>query len=233
MLRPKIFYDTNICIAASSKQIDPAEWSRVQRYLRRKFAYCISFVTVKEIFAGLARCADEYFTPSKAPLQLLYGCGKREFLSYPPVFALEHVLHIASAALNAEPKDGEWLRHIVEAVLPAPSKQVLKYPGIKYPENPRLLQYFDLDGFDADEDEPQRRHATLLEGIRNGSIDPTDRAKWAAGLLDECGLTPFTEHCVKLATGLDAAFRFSESLYSLAKAPGYDFSKKRKCQRLG
>src|SRR5207245_1367247 len=114
------------------------------------------------------------------PLQLLYGSGKREFLPYPPAFALEHVLHIPPVALNAEPKDGEWLRHIVEAVLLAPSKQVLKYPGIKYPENPRLLQYFDLDGFDADEDEPQRKHAALLEGIRSDSIDSADRTKWAA-----------------------------------------------------
>jgi len=49
----------------------------LQKYIRKNYAYCISFVTVKEIFGRLARWADEYFTANKAPLQLLYGSGKR------------------------------------------------------------------------------------------------------------------------------------------------------------
>jgi len=226
MLRPKIFYDTNICIAATNRQIDPAEWNRVQRYIRRKYAYCISFITAKELLGRLARCEKQYFTRNKAPLEMLYGCGRREFLSYPPAFALEHILQIAHAALHPESKDGAWLRNISRAALLAPSKEVLRNPGIRYPANPRLLQCFDLNDFDDFEDGPQREHAALLEGIRNGSIDPPNRNKWAAWILHPYGLTPFTEKCVKVANDLDAAYRFSESLSRLAKTSGYDFSKK-------
>jgi hypothetical protein len=227
MLRPKIFYDTNICIAATNKQIDPVEWSRVHRYIRKKYAYCISFITAKEIFGKLARCADQYFGKNKAPLQMLYGCGRREFLAYPPAFALEHVLQIPHALLHEEPKDGAWLSNIIRAVLLAPSKQVLRYPGIKYPANPRFRQYFDLDDFDKSEDEPQREHAALLEGIRNGSIDFPNRRKWAAWIFHQYGInTPLTEQCEKLVDALDAAYRVSESLSALAKNSTYDFSKK-------
>jgi hypothetical protein len=85
------------------------------------------------------------------------------------------------------------------------------------------MRSFDLDHFDIHENEPQNRHADLLQGIREGRIDMPEPEKWAAWILHQHELTPYTEACEKLSVALDAAYRFSCSLSKMARDKGYDF----------
>src|SRR5437879_7503050 len=144
MLRPKIYFDTNICIDLANGSIDTNEWNSVHRYIRENFRYCISFITVKELFAPMARGSEEFFSKNKRALKILYDCGKREFLPYPFAFALQTILKVRHKDLHPEPKDGSWLKNIVETVLLTTSKDALK-AGIPSPRRGGKLVTFDLD----------------------------------------------------------------------------------------
>jgi predicted nucleic acid-binding protein len=224
LVRPKLFLDANICIYVANGKIQPAEWRRVQKRISNNYRYCISLITLKELLGKIARGSDDYFERNKAPLRVLYGPARPRFLVYPHVFALRTILRIQSAArmdTSGLPEE-EWSRRVLEAVLDAPSKAQLKN-GIPIRNHKRRMQTFDLDDFDVQENEPQNKHADLLQGIREGTIDIPEREKWAAWILHEQGLTPYTAACENLSVALDAAYRFSCSLSKMAKDKGYDF----------
>jgi hypothetical protein len=224
MVRPKLFLDTNVCItAASGKDIKPREWRRVQRFISENFAYCISFITFKELLIKLANGADDHFNNNKEPLRVLYRPRLRRFLPYPSVFALRTVLGISDAARidDSELNEEVWAEQVYRAVIAAPNKERLK-AGI--PERlGRKMVTFDLDHFATREDSSQKEHANLLQGIRDGQITMSDPTQLAAWLLHQHGLTPYTEQCERLATALDAACRFSITTEKMAKDCGYDF----------
>jgi hypothetical protein len=223
MVRPKLFLDTGVCINAANGQIDPAEWRRLQKYIGTHYRYCISFITLKELFSKLARGSDAYFERNKEPLRVLYQPARRRFLPYPSVFALRTVLGIESAARihDSGLREEVWAETVLRAVLDGPSKTRLK-DGIKVP-NQKLMQTFDLDHFDTHENAPQNEHAELLQGMREGKTDLPVPKKWAAWILHQHGLTPYTEACEKLAVALDAAYWFTLSMSKMAKDKGYDF----------
>ena len=110
----------------------------------------------------------------------------------------------------------------LRAVLDAPSKAALK-DGIKVRHRKRRIQVFDLDHFDTHEDGPQKEHSELLGGIRAGNINKPEPIAWAAWLLKQHGLTPYTDDCEKLVGGLDAAYRYAFSLSRMANNESYDF----------
>lgn len=225
MILPKLFLDTNICINAANGNIPGDEWRRVRRYIGNNFRYQISFITMKELFGKLARCAEEYFEQNKKPLHILYGTGKRQYLPYPSVFALRTVLGLHSVSRKSDDldlTDEAWAETVLTAVLQAPSKAQLKI-GIPIRKSVKgLMQTFDLDHFDRHENQPQNEHAALLQGIREGRIDMPDPMKWAAWILHQHGFTPYPADCEKLVGALDAAYRFSCTLSNMAKDKGYD-----------
>ncbi len=225
MVRPKLFLDTNVCIYAASGKIDPAEWRRVRKHIATHYRYCVSFITLKELFSKLARGSDAYFERNKEPLRVLYQPARRRFLPYPSVFALRTVLGIKSAARihDSGLTEEVWAEKVLRAVLDAPSKTRLK-DGIKVP-NQKLMRSFDLDHFDRHENAPQNEHAELLQGIREGKTDPPVARKWAAWILHQHDITPYTDACEKLAVALDAAYRCTVSLSELERDKGYDFKK--------
>jgi hypothetical protein len=223
MVRPKLFFDTDVCINAANGKIPPAEWRRVQKRIGVHYRYCISYVTLKELFSKLARGSDAYFERNKGPLRVLYQPPQRRFLPYPSVFALRRVLGIESAGRTHDCglTDEVWGERVLRAALDAPSKTRLK-DGIKVP-NRKLMLSFDLDDFDRHENAPQNKQAELLQGIREGKTDPPVARKWAAWILKQHGLTPYTEDCEKLAVALDASYCFTCSLSKMANDKGYDF----------
>jgi len=224
IVRPRLFLDTNICINVANGKIGAADWRRVQKCINSDYRYFISFISLKELFTKVARGPDDYFDRNKGSLRVLYAPSKRTFLPYPSVFALRTVLGIKSAARAypagmTEEKLGE---RMLKAVLDSPSKTHLK-KGIPVRNNRRQMQSFDLDRFDTHENTPQNEHANLLQGIRDGGIEMPVPKQWAASILHQHGETPYTDRCEKLASGLDAAFRFTCVLSGMAKDRGYDF----------
>lgn len=224
IIRPKLFLDTNICINVANGKIDADEWRRVQKHISINYRYCISLITLKELLSKLARGADDYFEANKKPLRVLYAPAKPRFLVYPSVFALRTILGINSVArtdTNGPPEE-EWARNVLRTVVDAPSKMQLKH-GVPVRNRKLRMRTFDLDHFDAHENEPQNEHADLLQGLREGRIDMPQPGKWAAWILHQHGLTPYMNGCEKLSIALDAAYRFSCSLSKMAKDRGYDF----------
>ena len=226
MVRPKLFLDTNVCINVANGNIPAAEWNRVRKHINARYRYYISFVTLKELLGRLARCADQYFERNKAPLRVLYGPSKRQFLPYPSVFALRTVLGLHSVARKSEThslSEELWAGAVLKAVLDAPSKAQLKV-GIPFRQSTRhLMQRFDLDDFDQHENKPQTEFADILQGIREDRHDMPEPMTWAAWILHYQKLTPYTDQCVKLYTALDAAYRFTCTLSKMSKDEGYDF----------
>ena len=224
MVRPKLFLDTNTCVNVANGKVEPVEWRRVQKYINTNYRYCISFITLKELLSKVARGSHEYFERNKGPLQVLRAPTKPRFLVYPTVFALRTILGIKSVTRTGTSglPEEEWAGRVLEAVLDAPSKAQLKN-GIPVRNRRRRMQSFDLDEFDVSENEPQNQHAELLQGIREGRIDMPEPEKWAAWILHQHELTPYTEACQKLTVMLDAAYRFSYSLSKMAKDKGYDY----------
>ena len=224
IVRPRLFLDTNICIHVANGNIAPAEWRRVQSRINSGYRYCISFITLKELFSKLARGSEAYFEKNKGALRVLDAPSKKTFLPYPSVFALRTVLRKESAAriYSDGVVEEEFAKTALRAVLDAPSKHILK-TGIPIRNRRRRMQTFDLDHFDAGENEPQNEHAELLQGIRDGRIQPPKPRKLAAWILHPHGFEPYTDDCEKLEIGLDAAFRFSVKLSEMAKNKSYDF----------
>lgn len=224
IVRPRIFFDTNICINVANGRINPAEWRRVRRHIRANYRYCISLITLKELFSKLARGSEAYFERNKGPLRVLDAFAKKTFLPYPSVFALRTVLRKATARIDDSGlSEEEWARTVLRAVLDAPSKRQLK-AGIPFRNQKRRMQTFDLDHFDTHESRPQNEHAQLLQGIRDGEVDLPEPMKSAAWVLRYHGYEPETDDCKKLASRLDASFRFSSALSKMAKDKGYDFN---------
>lgn len=224
IVRPRLFLDTDICIKVANGSIDPGEWRRVQRRIGSSYRYCISLITLKELFSKLARGSEAYFERNKGPLRVLDAPTKKTFLPYPTVFALRTVLRKATARIdNSGLAEEEWERTVLRAVLDAPSKHLLK-TGIPVRNRKRRMQTFDLDHFDAHENQPQNEHAQLLQGIRDGTVGLPERKESAAWILRYHGFEPNPDDCEKLASRSDAAFSFSLALSNMAKDKGYDFS---------
>lgn len=226
MVRPKLFVDSDICIKAANGSIPPAEWRRVQRYISTHYRYYISWVTWKELLVGISRGCDAWFEQNKERLQVLFRPASRRILPYPSVFALRTVLGIENVAriTNSKLTEEQEIEAVFKAVIDAPSKAQLKN-GIRARTRKNLLCTFDFDDFDTHENAPQNEYAKLLQGLREGKTDPLERKSWAAWILHECGLTPYTEACEKLALALDAAYCFTLSLSKTANDKGYNFKK--------
>jgi hypothetical protein len=224
MMRPKLFLDTNICINATNGTIPANEWRRVQKHIGGKFRYQISFVTMKELFGKLARCADEYFEQNKRPLNILFGPGRRKFLPYPSVFALRTVLGLCKVSRKSDElklPEEERFEFVMTAVLEAPSKAQLR-AGIPDRRNCKMVQIVDLDHFDQHENRPQNEYASLLQGIRENRIDMPDPMQWAAWILHQHELTPYSEQCARLIPALDAAYRLTCALSKMTKDKRYN-----------
>ncbi len=221
--RPKLFLDTDICIKVANQSIDSAEWRRVQKCIATNYRYCISFITLKELFGKLARGSGAYFEQNKKPLRVLYEPAERTFLQYPTVFALRTVLGIEAAGriVSGGLAEEVWASTVLRAVLDAPSKQHLKQ-GIK---RNGYIESFDLDHFDTHENRPQSELVNILQGVRDGTVDVLEPKKTAEILLLDHGIKALPQDCEKMADDLDAAFRLHYSLSSMANDMGYDFNK--------
>jgi|SRR5580693_5189036 hypothetical protein len=226
MVRPKLFFDTNICIYAANGTIPADEWARVSKYVGRHYRYCISFITLKELFGKVTRGQDTFFEKNKKPLQVLYGTVKRSFLPFPTVFAIRTVLGlpVARKSKTSELSEEVLSENMLKAVLRVSSKAELE-AGIPVRNSHRWKHRFDLDHFDEHENQPQHEHAGLLQGMRQGLIERPDAMKWAAWILHQHEVTPYDEDCQKLVATLDAAYLYGVSLSRFTDNPNYNFHK--------
>ncbi len=82
-----------------------------------------------------------------------------------------------------------------------------------------------FDVLDTQQQEGKAQHSRILEEVRDGKRKPPSALAWAAGILVRHGFSPNKEACTKVARALEAAYRFDEYLWKLAKNHSYDFKK--------
>jgi hypothetical protein len=224
-LKPRIFFDTNICINAANGTIPQEEWKQVRSHIAKHFRYCISFITLKELFGKLARGGDIYFETNKRPLKVMLEAGNDGFLAYPAVSVLRVVLGIPSLSRTSDYvtlPDEEWSEKVLTAVLQAPSKAQLK-SGIPLQGHPGCHQTFDLDHFDQHENQPQTEYADINQGLREGYTDMPEPDTWCKELCKPFGHTPTPEQLVTMKAVLDAAYTYQCKLSGMSKNKNYDF----------
>ena len=216
MQRPKLFFDTDVCVNVEEGAICQDEWERVCQHVDGNYDYQISFITLKEIFAGIARSSDEYFEKSKVRLHSLCKPCSQQFLPYPAVFAVRTLLGLSNVARRVWVGDSEedLYRKISNALLNGMSKDEL-----------RNQFRFDLKSFDDHEDQPQSRFADQNEGLRTGKTAEPNRIDIARCLLEDLHLSPDPDWCKKLVAGLDAAYTFTEVLCRQSKNQQFSFQR--------
>lgn len=213
-MKKRIFLDTDICIKAANGGIARAAWQRAQSIIRAHYRYCVSWITVKELFAKVSRGSPDYYDQNKEPLRFLAtGWGSApHYLADPPLFAIS----AAGGQLPADAKKGNTgpdMRSSVEWVLRSQSKKQLKADG------------FDLEHFDDVENEPQRRCVGLNLDLQNGSaIFPDSPLVYARSILEYFGIEGNEALVGELAIRLNAAYSYSNWMEKLAKNGNYDFA---------
>jgi hypothetical protein len=219
--RPKIFLDTQILIYAASGKIPADDWQRLRAHVERNFEYCFSFITMKELLSKVARGSDNYFERNKGPLRRSCEFEHCTMLPYPAVSVLRPIFgnHIGRKG-ESNLRDEDLAEMEVEAVLDAPSKAELK-KGIPFRGSTKMRS-FDLDGFDQHENDPQNEHADLLAGLRSGTAHISEPTALADFIARDFGIEA-PEQLGTLTASMDAAIKFSQSLYRMSKSKGYDF----------
>jgi hypothetical protein len=213
--RPKLFLDTNVCINAANEVISPREWRKVRQHIGAHYTYQISFVTVKELLGKVSRGDEEHFCENRKPLRVLCDFPRREFLPYPPIFALRTVLGLKTVARRSALPEEELSETVCKAVLDASGKTELM-KGVPYPDRPGGRLKFNLDDFDSHENRPQEKHLNLLQRMQKGSVEMSDRTELAEFLLRDCGQVPEKDSCRRLGDALDAAYVFTRNLCLLS-----------------
>lgn len=230
MKRPSIFLDTDVCINAAKGRIPADEWQRVCHCLDTQYRYRISFITLKELLIGLARCEDEFFDSTKDPLRIVYEPSRRKFLAYPPVFAARTALGLAISRTfdrRCAPTEEKYHELIYKAVLRASGKEQLKTVGVPHPHFAGRRFTFNLDHFDSHEDTPQNEYVCSFQSVRDGRVDKPDPLTMAKLMLEDMGVTSLDSgEYKKLAESLDAAYQHvCKTSELIAQNQNYNISK--------
>lgn len=224
MLKPRIFFDTSICIDVADGAISLTDWQGIWKRLTTHFRYCISPLTLNELLIGLGRGDTEHFCKNQQALRVLSGTsGRRKFLKFPGRFVIENVLGIQIPQPKFEPRDFEgWLG----VALRARDKESLESGRVDL--KPYGLRTFGMNLAVIDEQtrKGKKDHAEALNRLRGGTLRAPSAKQWAASFISAMGIRPIRdEACAKLALALDAAYRFDQCLWRLARESNYNFNR--------
>jgi hypothetical protein len=216
-MRPKLFFDTDVCNAVEDGKIPPAEWERVLSHVYENYAYQVSAITLKEIFGGLARSPDASFEKNKSRLKAICQLKPKQFLPYPAFFVMQTILGLKNTVRRVfppYPSEEVLYEKVCEGLLSGLSKKEIK-----------TKLDFDLDHFDDHENIPQNKFADINQGLRDGRVEKFDPLKIARNLITDCREEPDEESCRKVVVALDAALTFSKQLSYQANNQQFNFKK--------
>jgi len=221
MTKLKLIFDTNICIDVANGVISESDWDSMARHIRRRYKYCISWVTWKELLQKLSRGQSSFWCKNVEPLRILRFGGPVVYLEKPPLFAARYLLGIHADPRTDRrgfpvPPQKRRMRDVLEAILRGADKETLRR-GLK-----RWRYGFDLDRFDSEENQCQQEQALQLQGVREGTFDCADPLVMSVLLLKDLGLNPTKGQVERLNEGLDASHRYQISLCTLVKNENYD-----------
>jgi hypothetical protein len=223
--RPTICFDTSVCIKAADGTYPRSEWRNVVRFVVSKFDYAIVPPVFTELVMGIARGTDSFFEQNQAGVKILYPTRKKRFLPPPGYFLLEKILgyHIPKHASYASRFERE-----ARTIVLAKSRRDLVSANVLLPRGRKYSIGMDLDMIRNQMDAGQQAHVDSLERLRKGELAAHSVPwKWVKGMLRPLKDDLSQEECERLASVLDAAFRYDCYLWNEASGGRYDFSKHR------
>ena len=219
-LKNKFFLDTNVCIILGKGQEWGNEWKNLKKDVLKDGQYVISPLVLHELLIRVGRGSDEHFQQNVSPLRVLSGTGKRRFFHFPGAFVIKKVFGESSHSPKFGPRDfSRW--H--DVVLQAKIQDDLRNGNVILSRSSSRTYGFDFLLHDRQLQEGKNWEATDLELLRQGKLFPANPNSWAAGILNRFGIKSNIALHVKLAEALDAAYRFDQELWNLAKNKSYDF----------
>jgi len=229
----KVFFDTCVYLDAAKQSggISGGDWDSVQRYVGEHYQTYVSWTTLKELLCRLANCRDEYFVHNQNALKCAskHGYLPGMFLEKPHVFAIRQVLGIdVYPGLDREGRANVphqvWAESVLDMVFKATNKLEL-LNGVRLGSNTTMHGTFDLRDFADHEEQARLEFVRLSEGWRAGTVDTPNPIKIAANLLNDSGITPYTESSKKLSDALDAVNSTIDWLWKTSKTSSYSFEK--------
>lgn len=224
-MKPRLFFDTQICINVGNRSVSERRWASVWRYVTQNFQYVISPLTLCELLRGVACGTDRHFNENREAIRVLVPPHRHKcFLDFPAAFVLKAVLGCQQGAPSVGTQEFErWVR----VVLRARSKDALEAGDVRLGASSTRSYGFDFNLHVGQLLQGEREHVEQLQELRKGNLQVPSRLAWAAGILARQGLKRSHDDCRKVAQSLDAAFHFDMSLYGRARTSNYNFEKHR------
>jgi hypothetical protein len=224
MPKKRIIFDTQIYVYVHNGTISGAEWDSICRYVHRHFNLRISPLTLYELLNGFAVADEGRFRDMQGPIKILGSAKKRKFLRLPGQFLLVDILGKEPRRLDFEPSQIEL---IAEGVYWAESKSNLQQGLVRIPGKDFEGKTFGLRLAEIEEGitAGKKAHVETLEKLRGGDLNRSTPNTFAAGILARLGVEAQPSDCLKLAKVVDAAYKFSESLWGFAEGKKYNLEK--------
>lgn len=202
MVRPELYFDTQVIRDAADGVIDESDWKRTAEHVGRRFRHRISPVTLYELLSDIAAADESDFERHRGCVRHLFVAKKNKYLRLPRHFAAEHLFGDTRSMPNMEPDDFDvWGR----VVLAAADRNTLM-TGVSMKEDTRMRYRLDLQDIDRHlkEGEAEYRQAVQnsSEGDEHALVDSMLRLLWRE---------PGTAGREKIATGLSAALALNRT----------------------
>ncbi|MBI2861812.1 MAG: hypothetical protein HYX89_03230 [Chloroflexi bacterium] len=216
----RIFFDTNICNRIAYHNL-VREGDLIRKHVSSTYEYVISPLTFIELLIKIGRGDEAYFEKNRRALEmLLAGQAKPIFLDFPGSYLLNH-LFAAPQIAKFGPKDFQlWIKVVLEA----PNQAALRDGEVEIGHD-HLVFGLDFGIVEAETQKGKDEHRRVLEGFRDEDNSPASAPAWAAATLARLGRQPNREDSIRVATALDAAYRFDEYLWRQVRNRSYDLHK--------
>lgn len=216
--KPKLFFDTSVCIDISRSGIPSDEQQGTFRRIRQRYWYCISPLTIYELVSGLATSGENHFIQSREAIRIVYPTGPKQILGQLRVFVPNTIFaERRTAPASVETNFDLWIK----AVLRAPSKEALESGRLRI----GLRKGFGLDLVSINQ---EMRHieagfAGIFTALRQDGVQELTRELWAGLILQRLRKELTPDNLGLILERLDAAYRFDSCLWHFIKHPNYDF----------
>jgi hypothetical protein len=220
----RIFFDTQIYVYGHNGTIPRAEWEAITRYVHRHFNLRISPLTLYELLNGFDSVDEACFREMQGPVKILASTKKSKFLRLPGQFLLVDILGQKPLKLDFEPSQIEL---IAQAVRWAESKSNLEKGFVGIPGRDFEGKTFGLRLAEIEEGivAGKKSHVEALQKLRAGDLNRSTPNTFAAGILARLGSKIEPSVCSELAKAVEAAYKFSESLWGFAEGKKYNLEK--------
>lgn len=216
--KPKIFFDTSVCIDVARGKISSKEWEWMLHALLARYRYHISPLTGYELIAGLATGKSEFFHRNQEPLRVLYPVGRKQVLPVLKVFVPFHLFGETRKPAPSTPNLDLWIR----IVLKARNRGEVESGRMSVGARKLGLDLADVNRQIRDIEDA---YAKYFRKFAETQVPELTRELWADFVLR--GYSDEFRHRNRnlVSPNTDAAYRFSTSLWQLAKDPRYNIEK--------